>query len=149
MTTEPIPGEIPPAFQKEAETKPQVIPAIYLSGPMPRGTWCATCVMLFMGTISAEVEFQDYVKTMHMEAMQAGAGCISVELKERENMQLQLAITVAPSEYFPSTPMPVCWTHVVGFRNPTEAEKQSGQSGPQQQSRIIPGKSYGTDQYRG
>jgi hypothetical protein len=134
------------------ETEPMqspVVPNIYLSGPMPvRSLWCAVCVMLFMGEISSEQEFRDYARKLTDDAMAANALLVSIDLAERDNLQLQPSITIAPSWVLANAaPMPVCWTHVAGI--PPEASP-AGQAQRQvnYQSPLVPGKAYGTDQYR-
>jgi hypothetical protein len=131
----------------EVPDKPSL--PIYLSGPMPHGAvWCATCVMIYLGTVSAEEELQKYVRELHVQAVESGASLVSIDMAERDDLQLQPAVTVAPSTYF-EVPMPVCWTHCKGYRFATAAEKAAGKTGMQQEKQIIiPGKAYGSDQYR-
>jgi thiol-disulfide isomerase/thioredoxin len=109
---------------------------IYLMGPMPHmGAWCATCVMIYMGAVSAEPELQKYAKELTDAAIKGGADFVSIDLAQRDDLQLQPAVTVAPSTYS-KMPMPVCWTHVCGIREPNEE--------PKPQSPIVPGKAYRT-----
>lgn len=149
---EKIQQAVDAAVKASQEAAPVRIPAIYLSGPSAiNGIWCATCVMLFMGTVSAEPEFQEYAKEIHRNAMAAGASLVSIDLAARDDVQLQPAVTVAPSSYAPKgPPMPVCWTHVTGIRPATPEEVEEGNANARTtQSPIIPGKAYGDSQYRG
>jgi hypothetical protein len=116
---------------------------ILLSGPMPPygAAWCATCVMIYIGTISNEPELHAYVISLAEAAAEAGANFVSIDLKDRDDLQLQPAMTVAPSSFF-TEPMPVCWTHVKGFRHLTrEEEKEMGprRSQMQETQRLITG----------
>lgn len=106
---------------------------IYWSGPMPHSSaWCATCAMLYAGELSADVATQEYVKEQHHKAADEGQHFCMLNIAEPDDMQLQPAITVAPSMYF-DVPMPVCWTHIKGFRFPRKGETQA----IQQQSPLI------------
>jgi hypothetical protein len=150
----------------EEQATPPKLPAIYLSGPMPTGMhlgWCATCVMVYMGTVSSEPELQQYARDLFAEARKAGAGCISIDLAERDDLLLQPAITVGPSTLYrvpdagafnvDGTPaykwpeLPVCWTHIKGMP-PAVQQARTQQGPPTVQSRLIQGKSYGQDQYK-
>lgn len=131
---------------------------IYLSGPMPRTTWCAVCVMLFSGQISSEPEMQKYAMELTEAAIEAGASFVSIDLPERDDCQLLPAVTVAPSWLYripdwagmldidgePQSwrypELPVCWTHVAGIPPKGMRSEQSPQQG--QPSRLIAGKSY-------
>lgn len=159
------PEEAAQEIIEEAVAEMARIPSIYLSGPMPKRDehWCATCVMLFMGDISSQPEFQDYARQMHSDAMAAGAHLVSIKLEQQDHHQLQPAITIGPSwlyrepDYsgpfdsqgnpvmYKHPHLPVCWTHIMGI-----PPAKKGETKPQQpQSPIIPGKAYGVDQYRG
>lgn len=129
-----------------------------LSGPMPvlSGAWCATCVMLYGGAVSMEPEFRRYAKELTETAVDAGHHFVSIDFPDRDDLQLQPAITVGPSwvlnDYRRSIGLkeapysPVCWTHVAGIP-PREywptGDQQEGRSG------LVRGKAYGESQYRG
>jgi len=113
--------------------------------------------MVFMGTISAEKEFQTYARDLTEKAIDAGASFVSIDFPERDDLQLQPAITVGPSwlldQYFteldlptPAPMLPVCWTHLTGMPPKHLRQQQERTHHPRQS--IIPGKAYGTDQYR-
>lgn len=119
------------------DNPPKKVPAVYLTGPQAHGNvWCATCAMILIGTASGDPEFQEYVKELMDAAIESGVNLLSIEIAESDQVQLQPAITVAPSQMFPGAgAMPVCWSHIAGFRLPKPGEET-------QQSQLIPGKAW-------
>ena len=116
---------------------------IYLSGPRClTGVWCATCAMIYMGTVSSEPELQKYAQELADAAIKAEAQFLNIDLAERDDLQVQPAVTVGPSWVLPdgSPPMPVCWTHLAGI--PPKGTQSDGQRAVSQQPTLIPGKSY-------
>lgn len=110
---------------------------IYIAGPTPHGNvWCATCVMLYQGSMGADEEIRKSIREQYEAAVKVGRNFLLVALPDHDHIQLQPAITVAPSELF-EVPMPVCWTHVKGYRFTTKAERQAGH-----RNRLIQGKKY-------
>jgi hypothetical protein len=115
---------------------------IYLSGPNPPigSAWCAICIMLYAGTLGADPAQQEDLREKYTAALASGQTFLMYPLPERDEMQLQPAITVALCvlDELP-WPMPVCWTHVKGFRFKSGEERKHGQPG----TRLITGKKFG------
>jgi hypothetical protein len=124
--------------------------AIYLAGQMPRTGlgWCASCCMIYMGELFADDQVQQQVRDAHQDAARSGQTLMVFTLPERDELQLQPAVTVGPSWAYRiegNTPSgweypdaPVCWTHIKGipprmFATPDQNVVPS---------KLVPGKSY-------
>lgn len=121
---------------------------IFITGPTAQtlgGLPCATCCILYGGTISADPLFQKYVKEGHEKAEAEGqAFYVASYPNEMDNLQIQPYVTVAPSYLFPDLgSMPVCWTHMIGYRQPTQAEREAA-AAANEQVKLIRGKAYGS-----
>lgn len=95
--------------------------------PSPAGRdWCATCVMLYIGDISASQENQAMAMKRVEQIRSQGLDEVDLLLDSSLTWRkLNLAVTVAPSVYF-QVPMPVCWVHVQGY-DPEKASQASSQ----------------------
>ena len=101
-------------------------PVIILSGPQPDAPelFCATCAMIYMGALSANEAVQKEVQARTEKAYEQGKVLVAFTLEhlitlagEHRDLRLFLhhAVTVAPSTHF-DEPMPVCWSHIKGWR---------------------------------
>lgn len=87
-----------------------------LIGPQPpRGTqFCATCCVLYLGAVSSDELTQETARRITESAMKRGEQSVDFILPNVWHKKIREAVTTAPSVYYPSTPMPVCWSHMVG-----------------------------------
>lgn len=116
---------------------------VYYTGPWPSSPGmppCATCVILYTGTLNHQPEWQEWVKESHEKAEASGASFCQIDCPEPDGAlpQIQPAVTSAPSLYFPNMVMPVCWSHIIGYRYTTKEEREAGHRSP-----LIQGKDYG------
>jgi hypothetical protein len=81
--------------------------------------------MIYMGEVASDEMMQEEVKNGHINAMQHGMSFFCFPLPDRDELQLQPAVTVGPSWAYrieANTPdgwaypeLPVCWTHIKGI----------------------------------
>lgn len=93
------------------------LPRIELIGKIPpRGqTFCALCCMIYLGTSADDPDVQADLQALVKEAMVNGDDVIRFTLPERRDKILRIAVTTGLSTFFPDTPMPVCWVHMIPY----------------------------------
>lgn len=117
------------------------VPVIELIGDVPpTGRWfCAVCCMIYLGTVSADMQVQQAAQEAVKRAIAEHEELVPFLLPDRPDKPLRIAVTIAPSVYFPE-PGPVCWVHMQGYA--------AGNTRPSAQavnpSRLILGKAHQT-----
>jgi hypothetical protein len=124
---------------------------VYLNGPKPfGGTWCSVCAVLWLGHLSTDEAMRKFVRKAAEVAHAEGKPFVVVDLPEGDDKLpvLQLAITVGPTVYNANHTVPVCWTHLLPYSQPTEEQQKRLDEAAKstQQPRLIPGKANWTPQ---
>jgi|SRR5215471_15374049 len=91
-----------------------------LIGPGTRNMpYCATCCMLYIGTVSADPEVQESARRTVHHALENKQETVDFHLPKVWHKVVRLSVTVAWSVIFPVEhgypPMPVCWSHIQGY----------------------------------
>lgn len=95
--------------------RPPVVIELYGPVPPPGKQWCATCAMLYLGDVSANIENQDIARHKVQRAEQDGEDLVELVMDASMTWRtLRISVTIAPSVYF-QVPMPVCWVHMQGY----------------------------------
>lgn len=120
------------------------LPVIELSGMLPRRGeyWCATCAILYIGSVNNDPDCQKKVQELVQKVMAEDDGktflpIVYFDLPLIPWRRLRPAITIAPSVYLQYA-APVCWVHLQGY-----AHQRMEESPPPAPSQLIPGKSWG------
>jgi len=89
---------------------------IELLAPMPPlgHQWCAICALLYLGEASSDINVQRNAQKHVEEAIAAGVKEVNILVPESWR-KLRIAVTTAPTVYFPNVPMPTCWIHLQGM----------------------------------
>lgn len=118
------------------ETGANPLPRLELIGKTPPAgrEWCATCAMIYLGTVSDDPLVQAHVRELTEAAMERGDSLITFRLPNREDKILRVAITTAPSMWF-QNPMPVCWVHLIPW-----GRAKVDAASPEHSSSLITGK---------
>lgn len=132
---------------EQEQKEPELIPLrIEFTGqvPPPGRQWCACCALRYMGALSTALEFREHAKEMVEAALEQRHEVVTMPLPKQVMIDgypsfiLRVAITEAPSVYYPEIPLPVCWVHIQGM-HPEGREKPPSRV----PSGLIPGKKYG------
>lgn len=126
------------------ERKPIPLRVEFTGQPAPQGQqWCACCAVRYMGAYSTDPVIREHAREIVEAAIEQRQSWVQLALPREVNLEgypafvLRVAVTVAPSVYFPEIALPVCWVHIQGMHPEGRNQKP-----PRQPSSLVPGKAY-------
>lgn len=100
--------------EETAEFRPRLRLELLGRNPERGQYFCATCCFLYMGRVNTDENAIAQARATVAAAERSGKTVAMYKLPDYPDMILRFPVTVAPSVYFPDTPMPVCWVHIQG-----------------------------------